>query len=53
MGPNVTLEVSTGKNMVLDNADTGDEDNTYFVHDSTNDRIRLYVDGVEVARFKK
>jgi hypothetical protein len=53
MGPNITLEVSTGKNMVMDNNDTGDEDNTYMVHDTANDRINLYVDGVEVARFKK
>jgi hypothetical protein len=53
MGPNVTLQVNTGKNLVVDAGDAEVASDTYMVHDGANDRIRLYVDGVEVARFKK
>ena len=52
------LSVRSGDNVVLDSTDAtagGDTtaNNTYLVHDGANDRLRLYVDGVEVARFKR
>lgn len=51
---NSNLSVRANDKMIMDSADSGGTaDDTYMVHDNANDRIRLYVDGVEVARFKK
>lgn len=48
------LSVRANDKVVMDSTDAGGTTNdTYLVHDNANDRIRLYVDGIEVARFKK
>jgi hypothetical protein len=49
-----TLSVRANDNLIFDSTDAGENANdTYVVHDNANNRLRLYVDGVEVARFKQ
>lgn len=48
------VSVRSGDKAIMDSADAGGTANdTYVMHDNANDRLRLFVDGVEVARFKK
>jgi len=44
------LALQTSKKIILDSNDTGD---TYMVHDSANDRVSIYVDGIEMVRINK
>ena len=44
------LALQTSKKVILDSNDTGD---TYMVHDSVNDRVSIYVDGIEMVRINK
>jgi len=47
-GGNVAVE--TAKKVVLDSDDTGD---SYWAHDSANDRVSLFVDGIEMLRINE
>ncbi|MEK9148747.1 MAG: hypothetical protein AAB267_01730, partial [Candidatus Desantisbacteria bacterium] len=44
------IALQTTKKIILDSDDTGD---SYMVHDATNDRVSIYVDGVEMVRINK
>jgi len=44
------LALQTTKKVILDSDDSSD---TYMVHDSTNDRVSIYVDGIEMVRINK
>jgi hypothetical protein len=43
------LELEAGEDIIFDSNDAGD---TYMDFDSTNDRIRFYIDGTEEVRFQ-
>jgi hypothetical protein len=56
-GPVAKLDVAGGdialqttKRIILDSNDSGD---SYMVHDATNDRVSIYVDGIEMVRINK
>ena len=47
------MALQTTRKVILDSNDSGDVSNTYLVHDSTNDRVSIYVDGIEMVRINK
>jgi hypothetical protein len=50
----VDLKVNDGDKLVLDDADGVDGDSdTYLVHDAANKRVRMFVSGTEICRFKE
>ncbi|MDP3722368.1 MAG: hypothetical protein Q8R91_02590, partial [Candidatus Omnitrophota bacterium] len=50
-GGDVALQ--TAQKIILDSNDTGDASNSYLVHDAANDRVSIYVDGLEMVRINK
>jgi len=56
-GPSAKLDIAGGdialqttKKIILDSNDSGD---SYMVHDAANDRVSIYVDGIEMVRINK
>ncbi|MBU4184243.1 MAG: hypothetical protein KJ565_21310 [Gammaproteobacteria bacterium] len=47
------LALQTSQKIILDSNDTGDASNSYIVHDAANNRVCLYVDGIEMVRINK
>ena len=56
-GPTVKLDVSGGDMAIQTSQkvilDSNDGSNSYWTHDTTNDRVSLYVDGIEMVRINK